>query len=57
VIDESLVKRLSINENSAWVEQQATKVGILLKVHHFDAQKDNPNINSNNKNGGFNLDQ
>jgi hypothetical protein len=57
VIDESLVKHLSINENSAWVEQQATKDGILLKVHHFDAEKDNKNINSSNEHGGFSLDQ
>jgi hypothetical protein len=57
VIDESLVKRLSINEDSAWVEQQATEVGILLKVHHFDAEKNNARINSNNKDRGFNLDQ
>jgi hypothetical protein len=27
---------ISINENSTWVEQQATDSGILLKVHHFD---------------------
>jgi hypothetical protein len=39
VIDESLVKHLSIDENSTWIEQQATDNGIPLKVHHFDTEK------------------
>lgn len=39
VIDESLVKHLSINENNTWVEQRATDNGILLKVYHFDNEK------------------
>jgi hypothetical protein len=36
VIDETLVKLLSMDENSTWIEQQAIENGILLKVHHFD---------------------
>jgi hypothetical protein len=33
VIDDSLVKRLSIDDET-WFEQEATDVGILLKVCH-----------------------
>lgn len=57
VIDEALVKLLSINENSTWVEQQATENGILLKVHHFDTEKNNQSINNIDKNGDLSLGQ
>jgi hypothetical protein len=33
VIDESLVKSLSINDET-WFEQEATEVGILLRISH-----------------------
>ena len=38
VIDESLVKRLSINDDT-WFEQEATEEGILLKICRKDVRK------------------
>jgi hypothetical protein len=35
VIDEALVRLLSINENTTWLEQQAIENGILMKIHYF----------------------
>jgi hypothetical protein len=53
VIDETLVKALSINENSTWLEQQAVENGILMKIHHPDTQygkQDNANSNYDKRN-------
>jgi hypothetical protein len=33
VIDETLVKRLQIDESNTWFEQEPTENGILLKIH------------------------
>jgi hypothetical protein len=38
VIDETLVKLLSIDENRTWFEEQATKEGILLKIHQCETE-------------------
>jgi hypothetical protein len=35
VIDESLIKFLSIDVNTAWLEQKAIENGILMKIHYF----------------------
>jgi hypothetical protein len=38
VIDETLVNLPSIDENKTWFEEQATKEGILLKIHQCDTE-------------------
>jgi hypothetical protein len=38
VIDETLVKLLSIDEDKTWFEEKATNEGILLKIHQCDTE-------------------
>jgi hypothetical protein len=39
VIDETLVKRLQIDESNTWFEQEPTENGILLKIHKTNSQQ------------------
>ena len=35
IIDETLIKRLGINDENTWFEQEETENGILLKIHRI----------------------
>lgn len=52
VIDEALVKSLSINENNTWLEQQAIKNGILMRIHHINADYSEQDIAYSNYDKG-----
>ena len=36
VIDDNLVKKLGIDKDDTWFEQEQKEDGILLKIHRFD---------------------
>ena len=37
IIDERLARRLGINEENTWLEQEETENGILLRIHQMSS--------------------